>query len=239
MSRAPALLASNKGFYWTTPDEPSLDYFDFKVEGAASLLLLATHLSDERPWDAARNPVWLTGEAGWIDLACKRILGKRYRLKTEDTSLSELRFLDPIPVLLQKMRNKTHDFFDPKILWPEAVKLPGRLVPRQLVAEIKVSFAGETLAVYARNFSEVSQCLHAEIGAIMALSEALSIHPSPPSRLDTFELSTTLKPCRMCAAFLKQVKTRCRDFEVRYKQNDPGPLAHDTWLDREGYSHRS
>jgi len=121
---------------------------------------------------------------------------------------------------------------------PSIPKSPGQIGPRPITATVEVRFAGDVLTLHGRNYSETSQCLHAELVLLFALSATLSRHPQSPSRLSLFHLRSQLKPCRMCAAFLHCVRDKCDDFSVVYDQDDPGPLARNTLLDRYGYRSR-
>lgn len=47
-------------------------------------------------------------------------------------------------------------------------------------------------------------------------------------------LVISLKPCQMCAAMISRMATGLRDFKAIYLENDPGPLAQNTVLEREG-----
>jgi hypothetical protein len=231
----PRLLASNREFFWTLRPDLSFDYFSFQEEGAGSLLLIGMHLSDAMPWLCARNPLYFARAPGLVDLESKRILGKRFRTDTDlvDPSLP-FRTLDTLALVLHIVKETGHSFQSDSGI-PTLPKIPGKLLPRQLKAKVQVTTEGREWTLHARNFSEVSQCLHAELTLVMGLSQLFSGLPQPPEKLDTFQLETTLKPCRMCAAFLHVVRKKCRAFSVSYEEDDPGRLAAHTLLDRFGY----
>jgi hypothetical protein len=233
MSDYPRLLSSPKNFYWTLPPRVSSDYFGFQEQGAGALLLMGMHLTDPMPWLCARHPLGFSAAPGFIDLESKRILGKRFRLHPAEGPAT-FQLIDPITRVLDIVDNAGHAF-DTIPVHPELAKVPGKLQPRRLNATAKVVIAGESLVFHARNFSELSQCLHAELTVIFGLSRHLSERPQPPRRLQSFELDTTLKPCKMCAAFLHALRPKCEAFQVRYHEDDPGRLAADTLLDRFGY----
>jgi hypothetical protein len=233
MSEFPSLLASPKNFYWILPPRVSFDYFAFQEQGAGALLLIGMHLTDRMPWLCARHPLCFASTPGFIDQESKRILGKRFRSHPEESPRT-FQVIDPIARVLETLANEGHAF-DVKPLHPEIPKIPGKLQPRKLMATAKVVSAGESLTFYSRNFSELSQCLHAELTLIFGLGRYLSELPQPPARLQSFELETTLKPCKMCAAFLHALRLKCDSFRVRYHEDDPGRLAADTLLDRFGY----
>lgn len=233
MSDFPSLLASPKNFHWTLPPRVSLDYFALHEQGAGALLLIGMHLTDSMPWLCARHPLCFPLAPGFIDQESKRILGKRFR-SGPDERPRDCRPIDPIARVLETL-DKTGHSFETRPVHPELPKIPGKLQPRRLTAEAKVVIAGTSLTFYSRNFSELSQCLHAELTLIFGLSRYLSALPQPPDRLQSFELETTLKPCKMCAAFLHALRRKCDAFQVRYDEDDPGRLAADTLLDRLGY----
>lgn len=233
MNPAPALISSNKAFLWTIPEKMSGDYFDFQREGSGSLLLIGMHVSDELPWICARNPLHFPREPGLIDVESKRILGKRYRVSGEGIDSKESQILDTIPLVLGKLQNAGHSFEADDPSFPELEKKPGKLIPRKLAAEAKISAQGREFTLRSRNFSEISQCLHAELTLIFRLGQILS--ETSIDVLDGFHLQTTLKPCRMCASFLHVLRGKCRSFRVAYSEDDPGPLAANTLLDRFGY----
>lgn len=233
MSDFPSLLASPKTFHWTLPPRVSFDYFAFQEQGAGALLLIGMHLTDSMPWLCARHPLWFPSPPGFIDQESKRILGKRFRAHP-DESPRAMQVIDPIARVLTTLDDAGHGF-DKIPRHPEWPKTPGKLQPRRLTAAAKVVIAGEEHRFHSRNFSELSQCLHAELTLIFGLGRYLSERPQPPDRLQSFELETTLKPCKMCAAFLHALRRKCAAFQVTYHEDDPGRLAADTLLDRFGY----
>jgi hypothetical protein len=233
ISARPFLLSSDREFHWTLPPLLSFDYFSFQKEGAGSLLLIGMHLAERMPWLCARHPLCFPEEPGWIDLECKRILGKRFRSR-ETASLGKESWLDPIALVLQTLSQTGHAFEEEPRFAPQ-VKVPGKLLPRRLTAKAELAFQNRELCFHSRNFSELSQCLHAELTLIFALSRFLNELPEPPEMLESFRLETTLKPCKMCAAFLHAMKGKCQSFHVSYVEDDPGRLAADTLLDRFGY----
>lgn len=231
-------MSSDRNRRWTLARELSHDYFDFRSEAPASLLLIAMHLSDGMPWISARNPLYLDAAVSAIDNACKRILGKRYR---DWSALSEaekelpLSELDTWGIIDQKLRVAGHDFQSPTVQWPELKKEPGKLLPRQLTASVKVEIASSTYELRSRNFTEISQCLHAELTLIAGLSRQLSLINPERFPINNLSFECTLKPCRMCASFLHSLRRHCKVFAVRYHEDDPGPLAQNTALDQHGY----
>lgn len=224
----PLILAADRSHYWGLTSRPPNDVFDFYREGQAALLLLAMHLSDPRPWIAARNPVLLSRSEGFIDSASKRILGKRFRAYVDHAL--PIQRLDVFQAVISASKKSGHDFLSESIVFPERIKSPGKLLARELTAEATVKSAGKIYRYYSRNFSEISQCLHAELTLVFALSQDLREIP------ESFELQSTLKPCRMCAAFLYAVRLKTLKFKVEYEHDDPGPLAQNTLLDVHGYT---
>jgi Bd3614-like deaminase len=235
------ILSSEQDFFWTHTKSPTWDYFGFAHEGAGALLLLAMHLRDKMPWRCARNPLeYNSSMPGVIDLESKRLLAKRYRLgETSQTDCNTPTALPLIEIDLmtefQKIISASgHDFSQP-IIWPELPKIPGRLMPRAISAVVDVTFSGNHCQFHARNLSEHSQCLHAELTILLRLSTQLANQELPPEKIDSFKLHCTLKPCRMCAAFLYFASERCVNFQVSFDNDDPGRLASKTLLDRYGY----
>ncbi len=233
----PRITASSQTHDWVLAPHLEGDFFGFRATGAASLLLLGMHLLDPLPWICARNPVFTFGEQGQIDLASKRILGKRYREGLSLEGKAEDQYLQPLLLVMAKLRE-----LEPQFPWrtfeiPDLQKTPGKLLPRKLSASATVVLDEEQWTLYSRNVSELSQCLHAEITLILALSVLLSQRETRPV-LKRFHLNTTLKPCKMCAAFLHQLRGNFPDFAVSYEEDDPGPLARHTLLDRYGYFSR-
>ncbi len=222
-----SILASDKQTLYALKKDLTGDHFGFMREGSAALLWIAMHLSDPRPWTAARNPMYGKHAPGMIDQATKRILGKRFSLDDPpDLTTTEL---DPFALALSKILSTGHRFESENVSWPEEKKIPGKLQPRKLSAHACIQTPTQTLNVYSRNFTEISQCLHAELSLLLYLSQL-------PLTLLSFSLKTTLKPCRMCAAFLYQLRSQTPSFHVEYEQDDPGPLAANTLLDQYGYS---
>ncbi|MCX6129272.1 MAG: hypothetical protein NTX25_09455 [Proteobacteria bacterium] len=236
----PHILASDRSFFWTLQPNLDLDYFSFRTEGAGALLLLGMHLVEKRPWECARNPVYFSEQPGYIDIEAKKILGKRFK-QAESSPLEStskpIRALDPWLEILASIDKAEHCFFiQPR--WPDLTnKQAGKLLPRKLWAKAEVSFEGGKYCLYSRNFSELSQCLHAELVLLFGLSRLLSQEQKRPDRIISLVLEASLKPCKMCAAFLDLVRQKCLSFEVKYAEDDPGPLAANTRLDR--FSYRS
>ncbi len=230
---APYILSSEKSFHWTLKAHPSFDYFSLLDEGAGALLLIGMHLTDPMPWLCARNPLYFRQDPGLIDLESKRILGKRFKT-CPDRLPEQWEMLDPIARVLDLLEEAGHSF-NTEAETPELVKTPGKLLPRKLMAHAHVRFHDQDLDLHSRNFSELSQCLHAELTLIFGLARLLSEMNNPPDQLQSFELKTTLKPCKMCAAFLHILRRKCSSFRVTYFEDDPGRLAAHTLLDQYGY----
>ncbi len=188
------------------------------------------------PWLCARNPLYFSKDPGLIDLECKRILGKRFK-PYPDVLPVEYQSVDPIARLLAITGKAGHTFAS-EAVHPILSKTPGKLLPRRLSAKAQIAFRDTELCLYSRNFSELSQCLHAELTLIFGLSQILSELPNAPEKLECFKLETALKPCKMCAAFLHILRKKCLTFQVNYFEDDPGRLASHTLLDRYGYHSR-
>jgi hypothetical protein len=249
--KSPRILSSDRSFFWRLAEHLSDDYFDFQQEGAGALLLIGIHLSDPLPWVCARHPVLFDGPVGLIDGESKRILGKRFgsiatapgdgdHENKDHAGIAaplHVRHVDPIALAVKKVLGMG-DLFDPQAaVGPSLPKTPGKIRPRAIGAKLHVMFDDHDLTLYGRNYSEISQCLHAELALIFVLSAILEKTVKKSDRLDFFHLESQLKPCRMCAAFLHKVRTKCDDFRVDYERDDPGPLARNTMLDQFGYEH--
>jgi tRNA(Arg) A34 adenosine deaminase TadA len=229
----PCLLSSQKAFHWTLQRRLSCDYFGFQEEGAGALLLIGMHLSDPMPWLCARHPLYFPGPPGIIDLESKRILGKRFQMNPA-YSPESCETLDPMALVLDVMERAGHSLAK-EAEHPILDKVPGKLLPRKLTATARIVYQGQEFTVHSRNFSELSQCLHAELTLLFGLSRILSQMPDQAAKLDSFQLETTLKPCKMCAAFLHILRRKCVQFQVSYREDDPGRLAANTLLDQAGY----
>lgn len=254
--KSPLILSSDESFFWQLADILKDDYFSFGSEGSRALLLIGAHLSDPYPWRCARHPVFFDGPVGVIDSESKKILGKRYarleHLKScsdPDPSSNQPRnttakmdmfrtvVIDPFAEVLKRL-DQSEDLLDPQVSLPSGtLKTPGKIVPRAIKATLTVIFGGRELTLYGRNYGDISQCLHAELALLLALSRILCQHPDSPQTLDFLRLTSALKPCRMCAAFLHIVRRKCAYFSVDYDLDDPGPLARNTLLDQFGYGH--
>jgi hypothetical protein len=221
-----AILSSDKQILYTLANDLAADPFGFSQEGPAALLWIAMHLSDPRPWTAARNPMYREPGLGAIDQATKRVLGKRFHWG--EPPRVPRKELDPYGLALSKIRATGHDFTSVNIVWPSSEKVAGKLQARRLWAHASIQTPNRALDLYSRNFAEISQCLHAELSLLLYLIQQ-------PLTLVSFALRTTLKPCRMCAAFLHQLRHHTQAFKVEYEQDDPGPLASRTLLDQYGY----
>ncbi len=221
-----SILASDRQTLYALKKDLTGDHFGFTREGSAALLWIAMHLNDPRPWTAARNPMFGTRAPAMIDQATKRILGKRF--SSDDPPQLPVRELDPFALALTKIEASGHSFESEDVPWPTVKKVPGKLLPRKLLAHARIQTPDETKNYYARNFTEISQCLHAELSLLLYLSRE-------PLTLLSFSLKTTLKPCRMCAAFLHHLRSQTSSFHIEYEEDDPGPLAANTLLDQYGY----
>lgn len=236
----PRILSSGKEFYWTLGGSLDWDYFGLAQEGVASILLLGVHLAESHPWKCARNPIVLQGDPGVIDQESKRVLAKRFHMSTDGSDRGvgghnvPLKGIDLMAAFDQCIERVGHSFEYP-VVWPEWEKSPGKLVPRKISAELKVEIGLETWVLYARNFSEISQCLHAEIAILLKISEKISTMAQHPMAIQDFTLNCTLKPCKMCASWLYFVSKKCLQFSLSYELDDPGPLAKNTLLDQFGY----
>ena len=231
----PCLLDSTASFYWTLPQTRGFDYFGFYGEGAGALLLIGMHLSDPMPWKCARRPLWFVHEPGLIDRESKRILGKRQaQVSTPKLAVHPYRPIDPMAMVLSTLRDCGHNMLVESAR-PDLIKAPGKLLPRRLHARARILMSGESVTLFSRNFSERSQCLHAELTLLIGLNQLLGEQLMAPPFLDELHIYTTLKPCKMCAAFLHIARQRSRIFALYYAQDDPGRLAADTCLDRFGY----
>ncbi len=229
----PRLLTSEKSYYWSLDPREANDSLGFYEEAAGSLLLIAMHLSDPMPWIAARNPLLFDARGpGKVDLETKRILGKRHRLGFGNET--PLILLNPLPLILHKVEAQGLDFNLPIQCFPELKKQPGKVLPREIHANLVIESFQQTIRWSSRNMSELSQCLHAELLLLLKLSSWMSINRI--QSLTSFHLHTSLKPCRMCAAFIDTARYKTQNFRVSYEMDDPGPLAQNTLLDRNGYN---
>jgi hypothetical protein len=142
--------------------------------------------------------------------------------------------MDPLALVLKTLDKAGHSF-ESEPEHPTLAKTPGKLIPRKLTAKAQITLHNTEMTLHSRNFSELSQCLHAELTLIFGLSRLLSLIPNQPEKLEAFNLETTLKPCKMCAAFLHVLRRKCKSFQVTYFEDDPGRLAAQTLLDQFGY----
>ena len=94
------------------------------------------------------------------------------------------------------------------------------------VGALLVSPDGEPLMA-ARNAGALSRALHAEVNLAQCWHRA-SGRPIPRGA----RIYVTLKCCRMCAALIWQCAEDVRALEVYYGEDDPGPNARATALDR-------
>jgi tRNA(Arg) A34 adenosine deaminase TadA len=69
--------------------------------------------------------------------------------------------------------------------------------------------------------------LHAEISALMKYFETYGHQLPPKSRI-----YVSMKPCRMCAGMIIEMAEDPDRIEVIYFQDDPGPLARNTELEK-------
>jgi hypothetical protein len=254
--KSPLILSSDGSFFWQLADFLKDDYFSFYSEGARALLLIGAHLSDPYPWRCARHPVLFDGPVGLIDAESKKILGKRFarlehltahpdlgppsnRPRSTTPKIETLRtvVIDPFAEVLRRL-DQSEDMLDPQASTPwRTRKTPGKIVPRAIKAKLTVKFGDRELTLYGRNYGDISQCLHAELALLLALSRILGQNPESPQTLEFLRVTSALKPCRMCAAFLHIVRKKCAYFSVEYDLDDPGPLARHTLLDQFGYGH--
>lgn len=94
------------------------------------------------------------------------------------------------------------------------------------VAAILVSKTGELLD-WALNTNAVNKTLHAELNLVQ------SFYRKFKSKLPAgAKLYTTLKPCKMCAAFITDAAEDIRTLEVIYDEDDLGTNARNTTLEK-------
>lgn len=91
------------------------------------------------------------------------------------------------------------------------------------IGAILVSAQNKLLAA-AINTNARNRTLHAEINLIASLSDA----KIPPHA----KIYTTLKPCKMCAGMIVDSAQDIQSLKVIFSENDPGPHARNTALDR-------
>jgi tRNA(Arg) A34 adenosine deaminase TadA len=96
------------------------------------------------------------------------------------------------------------------------------------VAALLVSPEGR-LQAWALNTNARNRTLHAEINLVQGFYREAR-NPFPRGS----RLYVTLKPCRMCAALIWQLARRDRDLRVLYAEDDPGPNARGSILEKEG-----
>lgn len=94
------------------------------------------------------------------------------------------------------------------------------------VAAVLVSRSGELLE-WALNTNAVNKTLHAELNLVQ------SYYRKHQAKLPAgAKLYATLKPCKMCAAMVADAAEDMRTLEVVYAEDDPGPNARNTALEK-------
>jgi tRNA(Arg) A34 adenosine deaminase TadA len=105
-----------------------------------------------------------------------------------------------------------------------------RYASNRPIAAILVSNENQILAA-AVNTNAKNRTLHAEMNLIASLKE----QRIPPRA----RLYTTLKPCKMCAGMIFDSAMEPESLQVIYGENDPGPHARHTALDRHKFPSQS
>jgi hypothetical protein len=105
---------------------------------------------------------------------------------------------------------------------------PTRALSARAVSAILLSSDLKVLAA-ARNSNAKERTRHAELELVQGYF-AQHHSPIPAGAL----LIVSLKPCRMCAAAIARAAEDIRTLKVLYLQDDPGPFARATELERTG-----
>lgn len=105
---------------------------------------------------------------------------------------------------------------------------PTRALSARAVSAVLLSPRLEVLAA-ARNSNTQERTRHAELELIQGYW-ARDRKPIPSGSL----LVVSLKPCRMCAAAIARAAEDIRTLKVLYLEDDPGPFARATELERAG-----
>ena len=209
-----------------------------------------------------RNRIYTTAALtamcrGMIAVAAKRATGKILEVREEidETKADKKNGLIEIPVRQIDLTNSVNGLstelhYDPlektfvgiefknDRAWMDfALKLAqpvqtARENPDQLflynrpVAAVLVSPDGKLLE-WAVNTNAVNKTLHAELNLVQ------SYYRKSQSKLPRgSRLYTTLKPCKMCAGMIHDAAEDMRSFEVIYAEDDPGPNARNTALEK-------
>jgi tRNA(Arg) A34 adenosine deaminase TadA len=141
--------------------------------------------------------------------------------------------LEPAPLPVLSTANRGRVFRDEREAMAFARELaagieragPLYLAPRPVAALLLSE--GLRLVAWATNTNARNRTRHAEVNLVQGTWNETR-QPLPPGS----RIITTLKPCRMCAAMIQECAGDRHRTEVIYGDDDPGPNARNTALDR-------
>lgn len=219
------------------------------LEGPCSAVVkLIQHLFDDyvdQSFFILRNRIFCTGQLtlmceGMVQLAAKRASGGILPNDWgQPSNLPKVKVGDPEQHVLQT-KHAFEVTWKPPYLVSDAIEAHYYLhqlisrIPRgdvlhdfnRPIAAFICSPEGRLLS-WAVNNSSKNKTLHAEVAAIQ------KFHQNFKTKLPAGAvIYTSLKPCRMCAGMIVDMAENPKDLRVIYFQDDPGPLAQNTELEK-------
>lgn len=219
------------------------------LEGPCSAVVkLIQHLFDDfvdQSFFILRNRIFCTGRLtlmceGMVQLAAKRATGGVLpKDNSQPTQMPKIEVGAPEEHVL-KTKHAVQVPWKPPYLIGDAIEAHYYLqdliskIPRgevlhdynRPIAAFICSAEGKVLS-WAVNNNSKNKTLHAEIAAIQKFHQVFK------SKLPAGSvIYTSLKPCRMCAGMIVDMAEDPKDLKVIYFQDDPGPLAQNTELEK-------
>jgi hypothetical protein len=205
----------------------------------------------DRYWDQSffllRKRIFTTASLTSFDRGMVRVAAKRVSGPV-DFSAEELKkpldfecvALPSEPVFRSRLPQKEIQIFPGFLRTPEEIQDRIEFLKAQVergevlhdfnraVAAVLLSREGQVLAEAVHGGS-LNKTLHAEIR--LCQNFFLSVGTRFP---EGARLIVSLKPCRMCAAMVARMAENVADFKAIYLEDDPGSLARNTELEKQG-----
>ncbi len=238
-------------FAWVThQDRTYFARYPKKLSGPSSAVVkLIQYLFDQQidhSFFILRNRIFTTAPLtpmceGMVQLAAKRATGE---IRPQDLQISLQTQWTELGSESEHCLKTQHTF---EVLWKppdvisdaiEAYHFLQDLISKIPRGEILHDFnrpiaalicaADGRLLSWAVNNNSKNKTLHAEVAAVQKYYELH--HDKLPEGVLVY---SSLKPCRMCAGMIYEMTKEPKSLQVIYYQDDPGPLAQNTVLERQ------
>ena len=175
-----------------------------------------------------RNRIAINYDPTPLCLGMLKVAAKRWERSREEPSGETL--TPPSPHLLSPPVSQLQALSEAPSLLQALLPTPGptRALSARAVSAVLLSSQLEVLAA-ACNSNTQERTRHAELELVQGYW-ARHRRPLPKGSL----VVVSLKPCRMCAAAIARAAEDIRTLKVLYLEDDPGPFARGTELERLG-----